>query len=175
MNREFVERLRRTFEGETMAEVARRLDLPHATVRNYFNGRLPAPEVLIKIAAETGVSLNWLLTGKGEMYLGDSAPMSLGRFLEEKISQMIDAKLDERLASASSTQNAVAAFDVREAITRISDPQTILHEWFTAEGRDYPSDLGVVFFRGWDSFTDEQKYAAIVDAKRAMDRSLAIE
>jgi transcriptional regulator with XRE-family HTH domain len=175
MNREFVERLRRTFEGMTMAEVARRLDLPHATVRNYFNGRLPAPEVLIKIAADTGISLNWLLTGKGEMYPGDTAPMDLGRLIESKISQMIDEKLDERLRAARTAENAVAAFSIRDAIARIGDPQTILHEWFRAEGREYPGDLGVVFFRGWESFTDDQKYAAIVDAKRAIDRSLSGE
>jgi transcriptional regulator with XRE-family HTH domain len=175
MNREFVDRLKRTFEGETMADVARRLELPHATVRNYFNGRLPAPEVLIKIAAETGVSINWLLSGSGEMYAGDTAPMSLGRFIEEKISQMIDAKLDERLGNPKPPSLSSAVFNVREAIARLNDPQTIMQEWFTVEGREYPSDFGVVFFRGWAGFSEEQKYAAIMDAKRAIDRSLSAE
>ncbi|HEX3101046.1 MAG TPA: helix-turn-helix domain-containing protein, partial [Pyrinomonadaceae bacterium] len=64
-NKDFVVRLRKTFEGESMADVARRLKIPHATVRNYYLGRLPAPEVLMKIANETGVSLNWLLIGAG--------------------------------------------------------------------------------------------------------------
>ncbi|QQS32217.1 MAG: helix-turn-helix domain-containing protein [Acidobacteriota bacterium] len=175
MNKEFVERLKRTFEGDTMADVARRLELPHATVRNYFNGRLPAPEVLIKIADETGVSLNWLLSGRGEMYAGDTAPMSLGRFIEEKISQMIDEKLDERFGNARTALTSSAVFSVREAIARLNDPQAIMQEWFTVEGREYPSDFDVVFFRGWAGFTDDQKYAAIMDAKRAIDHSLSAE
>src|SRR5436189_3553843 len=97
MNRDFIERLDRTFDNATMAEVARRLKIPHATVRNYYKeGRLPAPDVLIKIAGETGVSLNWLLTGLGDMYAGQSPPVGLGRFIEQKIGEMID----ERLAGA---------------------------------------------------------------------------
>jgi transcriptional regulator with XRE-family HTH domain len=93
-NADFIERLGRTFDGATMAVVARRLGIPHATVRNYYKeGRLPAPEVLMKIAAETGVSLNWLLLGQGEMFVSDTAPLELGRFLEFKIGEMIDRKL----------------------------------------------------------------------------------
>ena len=68
VNSGFVDRLRAAFGDASMAVVARRLGIPHATVRNYYQGRLPAPEVLIKIAAETGISLNWLLMGTGEMF-----------------------------------------------------------------------------------------------------------
>src|SRR5690606_18488924 len=57
----FQERLSSAFGNASMAEIARRINAPHATVRNYFQGRMPAPEVLIKIANETNVSLNWLL------------------------------------------------------------------------------------------------------------------
>ena len=96
-NRDFVERLNKIFEGATMAVVAKRLGIPHATVRNYYHGRLPAPEVLIKIAATTGVSLNWLLLGRGEMFAGETGPVGLGRFLELKIGEIIDRKLDEHL------------------------------------------------------------------------------
>src|SRR4051812_24639436 len=97
MNRDFVERLRTAFENASMAEVARRLKIPHATVRNYYGGRLPAPEVLIKIANETGVSLNWLLIGTGDKYAGQAAPIGLGRLIEEKIDQIIDEKLSARV------------------------------------------------------------------------------
>src|SRR5512142_301778 len=96
MNREFVNRLDKAFEGARMSEVARRLNIPHATVRNYYKtGRLPAPEVLIKIAGETGVSLNWLLLGTGDMYAGETPPIGLGKFIEQKIGEMIDRKLAE--------------------------------------------------------------------------------
>src|SRR5262245_52630690 len=99
MDKDFVVRLKRSFDNARMSDVARRLDIPHATVRNYYHGRRPAPDVLIKIARQTGVSLNWLLIGTGEMYAG-APPLSLGRILEEKIGEMIDLKL----AQASNRQ-----------------------------------------------------------------------
>ena len=174
-NADFVERLGRTFDGATMAVVARRLGIPHATVRNYFKeGRLPAPEVLMKIASETGVSLNWLLLGSGEMYATDTAPLDLGRFLEIKIGEMID----RRLAAINMQIDELGAidvapeFDVEAAVALYRDPQTIMNEWFIHDGRLVPHDYGVVFFRGWEAFTSEEKAAAIRDAKRVLDRSL---
>jgi transcriptional regulator with XRE-family HTH domain len=91
---EYIERLNKAFNYDTMANVGRRLGLPHATVRNYFReGRIPAPEVLIKIANETSVSINWLLMGTGDMYAVRRPPIGLGQFIEEKINEMIDQKL----------------------------------------------------------------------------------
>jgi transcriptional regulator with XRE-family HTH domain len=174
-NLDFVERLGRTFDGATMAVVARRLGIPHATVRNYFKeGRFPAPEVLMKIAVETGISLNWLLLGRGEMYATDTAPIELGRFLEAKISEMIDRKLaaiNMQIDELGSIDVA-PEFDVERAVTRYRDPQTIMNEWFMYEGRTVPSDYGIVFFRGWEAFTVAEKADALRDAKRVLDRSL---
>ncbi|MEO6655786.1 MAG: helix-turn-helix domain-containing protein, partial [Pyrinomonadaceae bacterium] len=96
MSKEFILRLNEAFDKESMADVARRLKIPHATVRNYYQGRLPAPDVLIKIAKETGVSLNWLLIGTGDKYAGQVAPIGLGKFIEEKIGQIVDQKLAAR-------------------------------------------------------------------------------
>jgi transcriptional regulator with XRE-family HTH domain len=96
--KEFIERLTRAFDNDPMAEVARRLGVPHATVRNYYQGRHPAPEVLIKMSDESGVSLNWLLTGKGDMYAGGMIePIGLGTFMEDKIAQMIGEMIDQKL------------------------------------------------------------------------------
>jgi transcriptional regulator with XRE-family HTH domain len=174
MNREFIERLNIAFDHETMADVARRLKIPHATVRNYYQGRLPAPEVLIKIANETGVSLNWLLTGAGERYAGEISPIGLGKFIEEKIGQMIDAKLAAARIGGSSKKSlpAVPEFDIAAAVMRLDDPQMVMREWFAFEGREYPSDFGVVFFRGWETFSHDDKIAAVTDTKRAIDRTL---
>lgn len=41
--------------------------IPQSTFQYYINGRLPHAEHLIRIHDKFGVSLNWLLTGKGEM------------------------------------------------------------------------------------------------------------
>ena len=65
----FAERLIEAFDGASMAEIARRLDVPHSTIRNYVQqNRLPAADVLIEIANRTNVSLNWLLTGDSNRF-----------------------------------------------------------------------------------------------------------
>jgi transcriptional regulator with XRE-family HTH domain len=174
-NKDFIVRLRKLFEGESMADVARRLDMPHATVRNYYNGRLPAPEVLMKIANETGVSLNWLLIGAGDMYGGQRPPIGLGKFLEERITEIVDqriASLGKDVVTELKTVDFREAFDVEAAVLKFKDPQSVMSEWFRYEGREYPQDYGIVFFRGWAAFSQEDRVAAVYDAKRVLDRSL---
>ncbi len=173
MNDEFILRLRTAFENASMAVVARRLGIPHATVRNYYQGRLPAPEVLIKIAAETGVSLNWLLIGTGDMYAGQTPPVGLGKFIEAKIAEMIDQRLAAFTSGGVMELGNIDEFDVEAALAKSDDPQRVMSDWFTFEGRNYPKDFGVVFFRGWESFSPADKIAAVKDAKRVLDRSLA--
>ena len=174
---EFQDRLARIFDYGTMAEIARRLELPHATIRNYFGGRLPSPEVLIKIAEATNVSLNWLLTGKGEMYAGKPKGLDIGIVLEERIAEIVDRKLSERFAPEVSgspdTQRPVDSFDVRGAIEKHRDPNRVMSEWFRFEGRRYPQDFGVAFFQGWESFSDEERVDAVFDAKKVLDRTLS--
>jgi AcrR family transcriptional regulator len=175
MNDEFRERLRLTFDYATMAEIARQVGIPHATVRNYFGGRLPAPEVLMKIAAKTGISLNWLLLGTGEMYLPGARPVDFDKLLEDKINAVIDRRLGNPREESIHDLGAVdrdAAFDVESAVNRSGDPERVLNEWFMFEGREYPQDYGVIFFQGWNTFTDEEKVDAVRDAKSVLDRSL---
>ena len=175
MNRDFIERLDTAFDRESMADVARRLKIPHATVRNYYQGRLPAPEVLIKIATETGVSLNWLLTGLGDRYAGQVSPIGLGKFIEEKIGEMIDRKL-AGLGNAAVTDlgsiDLREAFDVEASVLKFNDPEQVMSDWFRYEGRECPQDFGIVFFRGWETFSSKDKVDAVIDAKRVLDRAL---
>jgi transcriptional regulator with XRE-family HTH domain len=174
MANEFSERLGEAFDFATMAAIARRLGVPHATVRNYFGGRMPSPEVLIKIARETNVSLNWLLTGTGERFVRYDRPIDLGKVLEQKIEQIVDAKLTERLGETAPAESvpAAAEFDVEGAVRRLNDPERVMSEWFAYEGREYPQDFGVVFFQGWDSFTESEKLDAVRDARKVLDRRL---
>ena len=175
MNDAFTERLKRTFDFASMAEIARRIDVPHATIRNYFQGRMPASDVLIKIANQTHVSLNWLLTGSGEMYLSGSKPFDVNSFLEEKIVGTVERILAERGITGSIDLGILdlpPAFDVESAVAKYGDPQLVMNEWFRHEGRDYPGDFGVVFFQGWESFTPDEKLDAVRDAKKVLDRTL---
>lgn len=174
MDGEFTERLKIVFEFASMAEVARRIGVPHATVRNYFQGRMPAPEVLIKIANETNVSLNWLLLGTGEMYVSGREPLDVGKVIDRRIEEIVDRRLAER---AGEVQNlgeidAPPPFDIEAAIRKYDDPQRVMSDWFAHETREYPQDFGVIFFQGWASFSPEDKIDAVKDAKRVLDRSL---
>jgi transcriptional regulator with XRE-family HTH domain len=171
MNEEFIARLRITFDNESMADVARRLKIPHATVRNYYQGRLPAPEVLIKIANETGVSLNWLLTGAGDRYGAQSPPISIGKFLDERIQEMIDEKFEQAVRSSRSAE-PIGDYDVESAVLRLDNPEQIMGEWFRQEGREYPYGHSDLFFGGWDTYSPSEKTDALRDAKRVLDRSL---
>jgi transcriptional regulator with XRE-family HTH domain len=171
VNNDFVTRLRRTFGDASMAVVARRLGIPHATVRNYYQGRLPAPEVLIKIASETGISLNWLLMGTGGMYASEPKGLDLGRLIENKIGELIDKRL-ETSSAVIHLGNVDDPFDVEGAIERYDDPSRIIKEWFLHEGRQAPADYGVAFFRGWETFSPSDKAAALRDSKQMLDRVL---
>ena len=173
MSEEFVDRLSTAFGNESVAKVAKRLKVPHATVRNYFQGRLPASDVLIKIARETGVSLSWLLLGVGEIYTDKRSTVNFDKLIEEKIDDLIERKLAALPAVAEMRRQENRVFDVEEAIKRFDDPQRVMNEWFQFEGRAYPSDYGVVFFRGWETFSHDDKLSAVRDAKRVLDRSLS--
>lgn len=59
-----IKELRR--EGETQIEFAERMGTTQASISRYLNGRQPDRETLIKIASRANVSLDWLLTGKGQ-------------------------------------------------------------------------------------------------------------
>jgi len=170
-NRDFSSRLRQAFDFASMAEVGRRLNVPHATVRNYFGGRLPAPEVLIKIANETNVSLNWLLIGTGEMF-ADKAAREPGKAFEALVTEIVDKRLADREANnaGETTSNSRPVFDIERSIRRYNDPQRVLNDWYVFDGLTGPKNYGVAFFRGWESFTTEQKVDAIRDARRVLDR-----
>lgn len=176
VSQDFTERLKYAFDQASMAEVARQLGVPHATVRNYYRGRMPAPEVLIKIANQTHVSLNWLLAGTGPMYLSDAGPPSFDRFLNDRIAEIIDQKLAERGMAKPIELGRLDAgphFDIHSSVDQYGDPHRVLSEWFNHEGREYPSDFGVAFFQGWESFTRDEKVDAIRDAKKVLDRTLS--
>lgn len=63
---EFGDRLRQAFDGATNAEIARRCDTTRAVIKEYVDGnRLPMAELLLRMRRATGVSIDWLLTGRG--------------------------------------------------------------------------------------------------------------
>lgn len=174
MNEGFQERFKKMFDFASMAEIARVIEVPHATVRNYFSGRLPAPEVLIKIANATSISLNWLLLGQGEMYAAKRRSIDLNGLLEEKIDEILDIKLGPRSVPVQDlgTVDSPPPFDVENAVRKYADPQKVMNDWFKHERRKYPKDYSVIFFQGWESYSDEERIEAVKDAKKVLDRTL---
>lgn len=85
-------------EAKTVADVARKLQVPHPTARNYVQeGRLPSAEILIRIADETNVSLDWLLLGEGHKTKSsiETASASIAELFEP-----LDRKVIQDIADA---------------------------------------------------------------------------
>jgi hypothetical protein len=110
------------------------------------------------------------------MFLGVPKHLDLGSVLEMKIGEIVDRKLAGKPASSKVMDlgdiDTAPAFDVEDAVSELDDPQKIMSRWFKHEGRKYPQDFGVVFFAGWESYTDDEKVEAIRDAKKVLDRTL---
>lgn len=51
---------------------ARKIGIPKGTFQSYVDGKLPKPEYLLLISKKINVSIDWLLTGEGEIYLKGS-------------------------------------------------------------------------------------------------------
>ena len=63
------------------AVIARDIGMsPPGFNRIWYNDGLPNTETLIKIQESTGCDLNWLLTGKGLLYLDKARPENAGAF-----------------------------------------------------------------------------------------------
>ena len=87
---------------------------------------------------------------------------------------MIDQKLAGQPRPLTNLENADGRddFDIDAAIIEFDEPERVLDEWFRHEGRQAPHDLGLAFFRGWESYSADDKAAAIRDAKKLLERIL---
>lgn len=61
----FGARLKQAFGHARNAEIARKLGVTDAAVKNYVEGRVPPADVLVTISDLTNCSIHWLLTGEG--------------------------------------------------------------------------------------------------------------
>jgi transcriptional regulator with XRE-family HTH domain len=73
----FGQRLRIAFGNAKLAEIARKLGVSEAAVKNYVGGRVPDSDKLIKISTLTNCNLHWLLTGEGPKFLNESEVFDL--------------------------------------------------------------------------------------------------
>jgi hypothetical protein len=73
---EFAARFAEASGSTKPAEIQRLLNISYQAARNYLDGRLPDPQVLISISKKTGYSIHWLLTGEGEPFVGSPSKES---------------------------------------------------------------------------------------------------
>jgi transcriptional regulator with XRE-family HTH domain len=92
----FPDRMSRAFGYLKRAEIADKLGVNYQTLTNWLNGRneIPVSE-LVKVANETGCSLNWLLTGKGEIFPGGEIKEVLKGLIREVIRDERSAALTD--------------------------------------------------------------------------------
>jgi hypothetical protein len=112
------------------ARVQRLLNISYQAAKNYLNGRLPDPRVLITIAERTPYSIHWLLTGKGEKF-SISEPVEDTPSLARQISQLIRQEVQAAVTEAVSPQ---AAAGTRTIVLRADE---VLSESIRTEVSDH--------------------------------------
>ncbi|EBF2169446.1 helix-turn-helix domain-containing protein [Salmonella enterica] len=71
------ERLKRVLEAQnlTITDAAIKCGIPYRSLQNYLRGeREPKAEALVVIGTQLGISLDWLLTGRGVMHTSPNLP-----------------------------------------------------------------------------------------------------
>ena len=72
------------FDGMSLKQIAEKLQINDKTFWNWAMQRTQMPnEVLAKIGKETGISLNWLLTGEGERLTADKKDFTTLELVEK--------------------------------------------------------------------------------------------
>jgi phage repressor protein C with HTH and peptisase S24 domain len=62
---DFGARLREAIGSESINAFAKRCDIPEATLRGYLKGKYPNADKALRIADETQVDFEWLISGRG--------------------------------------------------------------------------------------------------------------
>lgn len=91
----FAQRLIQARGGASRADVARALGCPLETLGNYERGRtFPDQDMLGRMKAVLGVSLDWLITGEGTMRSGCPSPTEAAALDERFFAQIVDGIID---------------------------------------------------------------------------------
>ena len=116
------------------SELSRRTGIPRRTLENYLTGREPQTSRIAQIAEAAGVSLDWLITGKGDMRISPSSvpitPISVDGELLGRINDVIMRTYKEmgvalaaidlgRLAATHYARIAAASDDADERLVMV--------------------------------------------------------
>jgi hypothetical protein len=81
-NKNFVKRFIETCGTFRPKEIAELLNISNTAAKNYLQGRLPEPKILITISQKTPYSIHWLLTGEGDKFASQSVRTELNLMLD---------------------------------------------------------------------------------------------
>ena len=76
------ERLKQVMEvkGFNLKTFSEQADIPYRTLQNYIlTNREPSAESLAKLYSQLGINLNWLMSGKGEMFGNEIGAFNLSQ------------------------------------------------------------------------------------------------
>ena len=76
------ERLKQVMEvkGFNLKTFSEQADIPYRTLQNYIlTNREPSAESLVKLHSQLGINLNWLMSGKGDMFGNEIGPFNLSQ------------------------------------------------------------------------------------------------
>lgn len=99
-NRGFVTRFIEVCGSDEPAVVKRLLNISYQAAKNYLNGRVPNPSVLVAISRKTGFSIHWLLMGEGSKYATQASVMDtppLSRQMEASVRKICVEVINEKL------------------------------------------------------------------------------
>lgn len=86
------------FFNGNKSEFARIAGIAESNVRSYLSGSIPKADVLEKIAQNTAVSCEWLLTGSGAMV--KPAKNRFSQMTEQEIEEITKATISDELVKA---------------------------------------------------------------------------
>lgn len=102
------DRLRIVSQGMKVAEIARKCNIAHNSVKRYLEGETPSVEIALIISREFNIEINWLLTGEGPMLRGEVAAPA-------NDAMVAIPRLDVRAAAGRGVENFEGG-EVRELI-----------------------------------------------------------
>lgn len=129
-NIEFVARFIEACGASKAARIQRLLNIPYQTAKNYLNGRLPNPEMLILIGRRTSCSIDWLLTGRGKKFVDDRPPQDtpiLAGQMEAFVRRICVEVINEIGGSQEAAQAKVVVLQSSELMSeKVMDEATAL-------------------------------------------------
>ncbi len=124
-NTQFGVRLAEACGTTEPARIQRLLNISYQSAKNYLNGRLPDPRVLLTIAERTPYSLHWLLTGKGEKFsiparTDDTLPLArqISALIKQEVEDAVGQALAKVPAEAGSRRIVLSPEDVLSEAVR---------------------------------------------------------